>query len=154
MAQAKVVFTKHLAGRYAVHAHRPDGAVVAMPSSDRKFRVPHDLAHFVVERELKLPDGVFGTVMSGGQFQKMRIVSGSRRYDDGARGAAVVRANSSSRALTLAEVLAGVVHHAVETGEKQDLFGQAREQWGILRETPFPYRRAMTADVGGSSGRS
>lgn len=86
MAQAKVVFTKLPAGRYAVHAHRPDGAVVAMPSSDRKFRVPHDLAHFVVESELKLRDGVFGSVMSGGLFQKMRIVAGpTQARQSGAR---------------------------------------------------------------------
>lgn len=96
MSFPEVVFIKQDAGRYTVHAIRADGAVVVMPSSDRKFRVPHDLAHFAVERELGLADGVFGTVMAGGLFDKMRSVAGRRRHDDRQRGPALARANSAT----------------------------------------------------------
>ncbi len=63
--------------------------------------------------------------MAGGLFAKTRIVAGPRRHDDRARGAAVVHANTTSYAVTLAEALAGVVHHAVETGDHRDLFAAA-----------------------------
>lgn len=109
----EVVFTKRDAGWYSVHAIRGDGAVVVMPTSDRRFRVPPDLAHFAVERELGLADGVFGTGMPGGLFGKMRIVAARRRHDDRQRGADLARASSATHAVAVAEVLAGVVHQAV-----------------------------------------
>ncbi|MDQ2846656.1 MAG: hypothetical protein M3Y77_09975, partial [Actinomycetota bacterium] len=66
-----------------------------MPPSDRKFRVPHDLAHVAVERDLGQADGVSGTVMAGGLFDKPRIVAGGRRrHDDRQRGAALARATA------------------------------------------------------------
>jgi len=135
----EVVFTKQDAGRYTVHAVRGDGAVVVMPPSDRRFRVPHDRAHFAVERELGLADGVFGTVMAGGLFDTMRIVGGRRRHDDRQRGAALARANSATHAVTVAEVLAGVVHQAVEARTQPDLDSLTREQWGTVRQDPFPF---------------
>lgn len=81
MGQARVRFTRLDGGRYVVDALHPDGATVHMPTSDRKFRIPHDLAHFAVERELRLADGVFGSVMAGGLFDKMRVTAGPRRAD-------------------------------------------------------------------------
>lgn len=139
----EVVFTKQDAGRYSVHAIRGDGAVVVMPPSDRRFRVPHDLAHVAVERELGLADGVFGTVMAGGLFDKMRIVAGRRRHDDRRRGADLARANSATHAVTVAEVLAGVVHQAVEARTRPDLYSLACEQWGTVRQDPFPFTLAQ-----------
>lgn len=138
----KAVFTKQPGGRYLVHAHRPDGSVVAMPTSDRTFRVPHDLAHYAVEHAFGLADGVFGVVMSGGLFDKMSMVSGRRRHDEAARSAAVLRAANDSHTIAAAEVLAGVIHHAVETGDSAGLAINAREQWGIVRQDDFPYSEA------------
>lgn len=45
--------------------------------------------------------------------------------------------------MIIAEVLAGLVHHAVETGERSDLFSAAQEQWGIVKADPCPYDRAQ-----------
>ncbi|MGI8697232.1 MAG: hypothetical protein ACR2JQ_11425 [Mycobacteriales bacterium] len=118
-----------------------------MPPSDRTFRVPHDLAHFAVEGELGMRDGVFGTVMAGGLFDKMQIIAGRRRHDDRQRSAAVVRANTATRAVAVAEVLAGVVHRAVEAGTQPDLYSRACEQWGIVRQDPFPFTPEQLASA-------
>lgn len=138
---AWVVFTKGARGTYWCHVHRPDGAVVFVPGSDRKFRIPHDLAHVATERALGLTDGVFGSVMDGALFGGMRVVSG-RRHHSSRRSDQVIRLNSASRALTVAELLAGAVHHAVETGHRARLLPQARENWAVVREDPFPYALA------------
>jgi hypothetical protein len=41
---------------------RADGAEFTLSSYSRKHRVPHDLAHAVTERELGMPDSIFGCI--------------------------------------------------------------------------------------------
>jgi hypothetical protein len=107
-----VVFTRAAGGSTLVTLHRRDGVVVELPGYDRKYRVPHDLAHLVTERELELADGVFGSVAGGGMFSNMRVVSGKPRHDAGARSKRLLDANK--RGLSMAEVLAGAMHDAAE----------------------------------------
>jgi hypothetical protein len=38
-------------------------------------RLPHDIVTFVIERELGLVDGFFGTVAAGGTFRSIRNVA-------------------------------------------------------------------------------
>jgi hypothetical protein len=128
-------------GGYAALIHRTDGVTVRLPGFDRKWRVPHDLAHLVAERELGLARGVFGCIAAGAMFSNMTLVEGRPRYDVRARSRAVLRANSAD--LTLAECLSGVVHDAVE--HDQDLptaYRRLREAWGVLRAEPCPYQPA------------
>jgi hypothetical protein len=126
---------------YAVLILREDGVTVRLPGYDRTFRVPHDLAHFVAEREFQLSRGVFGCIAAGAMFTNMSLVDGRARYDANSRSRAVLRANSAE--LGLAECLSGVVHDAVEYG--QDLwpaYRRLRESWGTLRSEPIPYEPA------------
>jgi hypothetical protein len=60
---------------------RRDGVVVELPGYDRKFRVPHDLAHAVTERGLGLSRGVFGSIAGGGMVGNMRVLTGRPRHD-------------------------------------------------------------------------
>jgi hypothetical protein len=41
---------------------RADGAEFVLTSYSRKHVVPHDLVHAVVERELGIPDGIYGSI--------------------------------------------------------------------------------------------
>lgn len=116
--------------------HRPDGVVVWLPSYERRFRVPHDLAHAATERELGLAKGVFGLIASGVVFDNMRVVSGRLRHDARAVSTKILRANS--HALTTAEALAGVLHHAVEQRHPTPWAGM-REAWGVVNQEPFPW---------------
>lgn len=116
--------------------HRGDGVVLALPSYSRKWRVPHDLAHAAAEREFRLDGGVFGCIAAGAVFENMRVTEGRPRHDAKVRSAKILKA--AKRSIGVAEVLAGVVHDAVEQ-RLPTPFEQAREGWGALEQDPFPW---------------
>jgi hypothetical protein len=60
-------------------AQRDDGVSVHVPRFDRKFPLPHDLAHYVVERECGLTHGFWGCVAEGALFPGMSVVAGRQR---------------------------------------------------------------------------
>lgn len=132
-----IVFTRGVAGFSTATIHRNDGVVVELPSYSRTHRVPHDLAHAVAEREFGLADGVFGSIAAGAMFDNMRVVAGRPRHDAAARNRRVLAAHQ--RALTVAELLAGVLHDAVEHGRIRSAPAKARHDWGIVNETPLSY---------------
>jgi hypothetical protein len=57
---------------------RDDGAVYRLYGGPASPRLPHDIMHFVVERELAIPDGIWAGIASGIVFQTMRHVTGRR----------------------------------------------------------------------------
>ena len=57
---------------------RDDGAVYRLYGGRAGPRLPHDIMHFVVERELHIPDGIWGGIASGIVFDSMDHVSGRR----------------------------------------------------------------------------
>jgi hypothetical protein len=136
----RVVFERYEPRRYRSLVYRDDGVVLLLPGYDRKWRVPHDLAHFAVESEFALTGGVFGSIAGGGVFPNMQVVAGRPRHDAGQRSDQLLRENKTS--LAIAEVLAGVVHDAVERRDRGELYQRARGAWGVLREEPFPYSPA------------
>ena len=62
---------------YAV-VERDDGAVYRLYGGQAGPRLPHDIIHFVVERELRIRDGIWGGIASGIVFDSMQHVSGRR----------------------------------------------------------------------------
>jgi hypothetical protein len=65
---------------------RNDGAVFRMAEFTRGgARLPHDLRHLVVERELGITDGIWGTIADGGMYTSMRFAGGHRLPHDAAR---------------------------------------------------------------------
>ena len=57
---------------------RDDGAVYRLYGGQAGPRLPHDILHFVVERELRIGDGIWGGIAAGIIFDTMQHVSGSR----------------------------------------------------------------------------
>ena len=57
---------------------RDDGAVYRLNGGKAGPRLPHDIRHFVVERELHIPDGIWGGIASGIIFDSMQHVGGRR----------------------------------------------------------------------------
>lgn len=139
-----IEFRRAPRGESLAWIHRPDGVVLLLPSYSRKFRVPHDIAHAVTERELGLAQGVFGSIAAGAVFENMRVVSGRPRHDARAVSARVLRANS--HALSAAEALSGVLHHIVEH-RRPTRRTLPREAWGVLSAEPFPWTDADIASA-------
>jgi hypothetical protein len=142
----RIVFTRVGEGGSLATIHRHDGVVVELPSYSVTHKVPHDLAHAVAEREFGLADGVFGSIAAGVMFDNMRVVAGRPRHDAAARSRRLLAANKD--ALTLAELMAGVLHQQMEGGAETSAVAKARHDWGIVRQEPFPWPEArVTAAV-------
>ena len=133
----RIIFTRVSGGECLARLHRRDGVVVELPSVSRRWRVPHDLAHLVTERELLLATGLFGSLAAGAMFSNVKVVSGKPRHDAAARSKRILTANR--RGLTVAEVLAGVLHQSVERCHPVPPYEKAREDWGIVEQRPFPW---------------
>ncbi|HVG38197.1 MAG TPA: hypothetical protein VM870_02850 [Pyrinomonadaceae bacterium] len=74
----EVIFTKQIGRGYGVRLRRQDGCDYELRSFDRKLSLPHDITHFVVERELGLERGLWGSIARGAVFENMRHVRGRR----------------------------------------------------------------------------
>lgn len=95
--------------RYASTLRRADGTVVALEGGSWNRiggpvgRIPHDLAHYVVERELGLARGLWGVLAAGGLVQNAEVVGGRRPPHAAARAKAVT--DAAGEELRQAEVL-------------------------------------------------
>jgi hypothetical protein len=128
-------------GGYVVLMRRDDGLTVRLPGYDRKWRVPHDMAHFATEREFNLNQGVFGSIAAGALFSNMSVVGGRPRSDVTTRSRSVIKAHTAG--LGLAEAVSGVVHDGVEHDAALPvLYTRLVETWSSLRPGPCPYQLA------------
>jgi hypothetical protein len=59
---------------------RDDGVVYRLYGGTAGRRLPHDVMHLVVERELGIRDGIWGGIAAGVVFDSMRYVRGRRPY--------------------------------------------------------------------------
>jgi hypothetical protein len=109
-----ITFTRSGEHTYTTVALRDDGVTLAVPSYDRTFAMPHDLAHYVVERELGLRHGFWGCVAAGALFPGIKVLSGRQPPHAAARSQAVIR--TAGQQGTEAEVLVGILLRIVERG--------------------------------------
>ena len=79
-----VEFARRKGGGSLATIDRPDGVRLLLTSYDRANTVPHDLAHFVAERDLGLRRGLWGSIASGALFDSLQLISGKRRHNDAA----------------------------------------------------------------------
>jgi hypothetical protein len=84
MAAAQIEFLKDDGRRYTALLHRPDGVDVTFDGGAYNRvggpagEVPHDIAHLIVEEELRLRSGVWGVLVAGGMFRHATVVAGRR----------------------------------------------------------------------------
>ncbi len=67
------------------------------------FAIPHDLAHFLVEKTMRLHRGFFGNVADGAVFKSMTWLAGRRKPKAAERSAGLLK--QTEAALNEAEVL-------------------------------------------------
>jgi hypothetical protein len=133
----RVEFHHDPRGEALTRVRRVDGVALLLPSFTRKWRVPHDLAHAVTERELGIGTGVFGCIAAGAVFDNMSVTDGKPQRTAKAHSDRLLK--SVGRSLSVAEVLAGAVHHFVEH-RRPGSVAAVRAAWGSLAETPFPWQ--------------
>jgi hypothetical protein len=108
-AVTRIEFHQGTGTRYRSTLHRLDGAVIALDGGSWNRiggpvgRVPHDLAHLIVEQELGLAHGLWGVLAEGGLVQNARFAGGRRPPHAVARAQALTAAAGED--LRQAEVL-------------------------------------------------
>jgi hypothetical protein len=70
---------------------RDDGVVYKLSGGVAGPRLPHDIVHLVVERELRITDGIWAGIAAGVVFTSMTHVSGRRPPHTADRSAGLIR---------------------------------------------------------------
>jgi hypothetical protein len=95
---------------YAV-VERDDGVVYRLDSGIAGPKLPHDIRHLIVERELRISDGIWGTIAAGTVYRSMHHVRGRQNPRAAERSALLKKAQRDR--IMLAELLANLVEAVV-----------------------------------------
>src|SRR5690606_7427279 len=93
---------------------RSDGVSFLVKAVGHMKAIPHDLAHYAVERGLRIRGGFWGSVADGALFASLTHVGGRRKPHAEQRSKDVLRKNKGE--LTEVEVLVGLFNQAMEEG--------------------------------------
>jgi hypothetical protein len=96
---------------------RQDGVRLSVPVFGPLEPIPHDLAHYVVEMELGLRDGLWASIAAGAVLEGMKVLSGRQRPHAKERSRAIQIANH--RGILLGELAVDVALRAIK-GEPLD----------------------------------
>src|SRR3712207_1186218 len=105
--------------------------------------LPHDMAHYVVERGLGFRRGFWGAVAAGAVFKGMQVVSGRRPPHAEARSEAVVKAEYLQ--LAAAELYVSVIQSVAREGVERDWAGVNARLDEVWRPFRGP-RKAVTRE--------
>jgi hypothetical protein len=139
----QIIFRRTGLRSYATLAVRDDRVAVSIPSFDRPTSLPHDVAHFVVERELGLARGFWGCVADGAIFPGMTVVSGRQSARAAERSRSVIR--DAGQRGTEAEVLVGTMLRIAEA-HLDATWPVAREILRDMWAPAGPSHTPLTAD--------
>src|SRR5258706_10658835 len=81
-------------GRYETVMTRDDGVSFRIQGVGHAFAIPHDLAHYLVEKALSIEDGFWGSVASGAVFPSMTHLAGRRKPKASERSSTLLKANA------------------------------------------------------------
>src|SRR4051812_36391712 len=124
--------------RYAVIIHRDDKSMLEMsPAPGYDPLMPHDMLHYVVERELGLRFGIFGQLAKGGSAGTFRIIA---ETNEGGRETARRRRHLEKRGARL-----------LKEGQRDS---SVSESAASICCQEWQTRRAARQRGGASSGRS
>ena len=91
---------------------RGDGVRLSVPDFGPLDPLPHDLAHYVIERELALQDGFWASVAAGALFEGMHVLEGRQPPHARERSRTIMQRHHWG--LLFSELLVGVVLRAVK----------------------------------------
>jgi hypothetical protein len=101
-------------GRYVTSIARDDGVTFSMQGVGHSFAIPHDVAHYVVEKALGLDRGFWGSVAEGAVLPSMTYITGRRKPKAAERSGTVLKTNAAE--LSEVEVLVRIFNDTIEQG--------------------------------------
>src|SRR5262249_43251802 len=97
----QVIFTRTHARGYSVTIAGPGIDTATMnPAPGFDARLPHDVAHFIVERELGIQGGLYGQLAAGGTAGTFHAKDAKKPRRAKRRGAAIAAANEGDAAFS------------------------------------------------------
>jgi hypothetical protein len=97
----EVTFTRTAHRRYRVSVEGPDVVSSYMePAPGYDARLPHDMAHFIVENELGIKGGVFGQLAAGGLAGTFSPADTEKRRKIARRGKRIATTNQKDALLS------------------------------------------------------
>lgn len=114
----EITFTKTGERTYEVVALRDDGVKLRVRTPDKPLKIPHDMVHYVVERELKMEGGFWGSIAAGAVFATVEVVSGRQPPHAAELSAALIKA--SYREQAAAELYVAVLQTVAAEGRERD----------------------------------
>ena len=113
----KVTFTRVHAKGYSVSVEGPGIDPLKMhPAPGYDARLPHDVAHFIVENELVIVGGIFGQLAAGGTANTFFSEESKDRRKSRKRGTDMMKANKKDALFS-----EHAVYAAQSRWEKQDI---------------------------------
>lgn len=137
----EITFTKTARRKYEVFVRRDDGVSLDLRSFDRPARLPHDIAHFVVERELSLERGLWGLLAAGVLPPNASVASGRAGPRAAERSRSLLKEADREQHTAEAEVLVAVVQIIAEEGIDADwpkASARLKDAWRPLRSQRGP----------------
>jgi hypothetical protein len=134
------------ARRYETLITRSDGVKYRVKGVGHMAAIPHDLAHFAVERGLRIRSGFWGSVADEVVFGSLTHVSGRRKPKASERSKQLLKENKGE--LTETEILVGLFNQALEEGlEPESPELRARLQRYIWTAQGRPKRRFSEQEI-------
>jgi hypothetical protein len=135
-------------GRYVTLIARDDGVTFSMQGVGHNFAIPHDVAHYVVEKALCLDGGFWGSVSEGAVFPTMTYVAGRRKPKAVERSSLILGANAQQ--LSEAEVLVRIFNDTIEQGHSETssiLHGRLKERRASSPQGPPNIGQVQISEV-------
>src|ERR1044072_6063017 len=117
----EITVTKTGGRSYEGVARRDDKVAVRGGRPERPQGLPHDMAHYLIERGFGFERGFWGVVAAGAGFKGMQGVSGRRPPHAEARSKALIKAEY--RQLAAAELYVSVIQVVAREGKERDWAG-------------------------------
>jgi hypothetical protein len=125
---------------------RDDGVTFSMQGAGHNFAIPHDVAHYVVEKALGLDRGC--SVSEGAVFPTMTHVEGRRKPKAAGRSRSILKTNAPH--LNEAEVLIRIFNDTIEEGHSETssvLYGRLKDRRASSAEGPRIISHTQISEV-------
>src|SRR3954447_14888124 len=91
----KLMVTRLDQDKYETVVTRDDGVSYRLKGVAHMFAIPHDHAHFLVEKTLRLHRGFWGNVADGAVFKTTASIGGRRKPEGARRAETLLKANAA-----------------------------------------------------------
>jgi hypothetical protein len=141
----KLTITRLDQGKYETVITRDDGVSYRLKGVAHMFAIPHDLAHFLVEKALRLDRGFWRNVANGAVFKSMTYIGGRRKPKAAERSESLLKVNAAP--LNDAEAVVRIFNDTIEQGHRENSPLLRERLQNRLARPGLEFRRFSDAEI-------